>query len=150
MKRHLTASAVGIGRQNASAATERAANRALTAFHEKTPKQPTPSEPSTVLASVSARTHTLILTGELDHRSAPALEAEIEQLCKEGVTGITLDLRELTYIDSTGVAVIAFRYRLCKRRGYELAVIPGSRFIHRALEQAGVEDLLPFQREDVA
>jgi anti-sigma B factor antagonist len=150
MKRHRTASAVSIGTQSASAATEGAASRALTAFTDKTPAQPAPSEPSPVLASVSARTHTLVLTGELDHHSAPALEAEIERLCKEGVTGITLDLRELTYIDSIGVAVIAFRYRLCKRRGYELAVIPGSRFMHRAFEQAGVEDLLPFQREDVA
>jgi len=32
---------------------------------------------------------------------------ELERLCEEGLTGITLDLRELTYIVSTGVAVIA-------------------------------------------
>jgi anti-anti-sigma factor len=103
-----------------------------------------------VLASVSVWTHTLIPTGELDHRSAHVLEAEIERLCEEGVTGITLDLRELTYIDSIGVAVIAFRCGLCKRRGYDFALIPGSRFVHRAFEQAGVADLLPFQEDDVA
>jgi anti-anti-sigma factor len=150
MKRHITAWAASIGTENASGAAGSVAPQTPTAFNENTPTRPAPSEPSFALASVSARTHTLILTGELDHRSAHALEAEIERLCKEGVTGITLDLRELTYIDSIGVAVIAFRYRLCKRRGYDLAVIPGSRLIHRAFEQAGVKDLLPFQREDVA
>jgi anti-anti-sigma factor len=150
MKRHLTASAVSIDTQIASGAAETVAPRTPTAFNENAPTQAAPSEPSFALTSVSDRTHTLILTGELDHRSAHALEAEIERLCKEGVTGITLDLRELTYIDSIGVAVIAFRYRLCKRRGYDLAVIPGSRLIHRAFEQAGVKDLLPFEREDVA
>jgi len=87
--------------------------------------------------------HTLILTGELDQRSAPMLEAEIERLYEDGVSGLTLDLRELTYIDSIGIAVIAFRCGLCKRRGQGLALIPGSRLMQRAFEQAGVSDFLP-------
>jgi anti-anti-sigma factor len=149
MKRHRTASAVGIDRRNEGGAVGSVANRTHTSFNVSTPTQPAPSEPSLVLASVSVWTHTLVLTGELNHRSAHALEAEIERLCQEGVTGITLDLRELTYIDSIGVAVIAFRCGLCERRGYDFALIPGSRFIHRAFEQAGVADLLPFGDDDV-
>jgi len=92
------------------------------------------------LASVPDRTHTLVVKGELHHRSAHALEAEIERLCEEGVTGITLDLRELAYIDSIGIAVIGFRSGLCKRRGYDFSVISGSRVIRRALDQAGVPE----------
>jgi anti-sigma B factor antagonist len=103
-----------------------------------------------VSASVDIREHRLILTGELDRRSAHSLESEIERLCAEGVDSITLDLRELRYIDSIGVAVIAFRCRLCQRRGYEFALIPGGRMIHRAFEQAGVAGLLPFQEDDGA
>jgi anti-anti-sigma factor len=94
--------------------------------------------------------HTLILTGELTHRSARTLEVEIERLCAKGVTDITLDLRQLTHIDSIGVAVISFRCGLCRRQGYGFALIPGSRLIHRAFEQAGVIDLLPFQGDEVA
>ncbi len=101
-------------------------------------------------AGVVAREHTLVLTGELDSSSANALEAEIERLCEEKVTAITLDLRELAYIDPVGVAVIAFRCRLCMRRGFDFALIPGSRMIHRAFEQAGVAGLLPFQDGAVA
>jgi anti-anti-sigma factor len=98
-------------------------------------------------AGVTAREHTLILVGELDSGSAHDLEAEIERLCEERVTSITLDLRQLTYIDQVGVAVIAFRCRLCQRRGYEFALVPGGRRIHRAFEQAGVASLLPFLEE---
>jgi anti-anti-sigma factor len=112
--------------------------------------QPDSGESGFVPASVPARTHTLILTGELNRASAHALEAEIERLCEEGVTGITLDLRELSYIDSIGVAVIAFRCGLCERRGYDFAVIPGSRLIQRAFEQAGVINLLPFAESQVS
>jgi anti-anti-sigma factor len=92
----------------------------------------------------AAGMHTLVLIGELDRVSAHTLEAEIEQLCESGTGGITLDLSRLSYIDATGVAVIAFRSRLCQRRGYEFALIPGSWLIQRAFELAGLLDNLPF------
>lgn len=102
------------------------------------------TEPGVVLTTVSSWSHRLILTGELTHRSAQALEVEIERLCEEGVTDITLDLRELTGIDPVGVAVIAFRCGLCEKRGYGFTVVPGSRSVHRAFEEAGVLGMLPF------
>ncbi len=97
------------------------------------------------LASVRSWTHTLALTGELTHRSATVLEAEIERLCEGGVTALTLDLRGLAHIDPIGVAVIAFRSNLCKRRGCDFALVRGSRSIQRAFEREGVADSLPFK-----
>ena len=148
MKRHLTAPEVTIGRRNGGAVS-RIASRQSTAANVGARARPAAREQKATLASVTVHTHTLGLTGELHRLSAYALEAEIERLCDEGVTAITLDLRELDYIDATGIAVIAFRARLCKRRGYEFAVIPGSRFMHRALAQAGVSDLLPFEDSEL-
>jgi anti-anti-sigma factor len=94
------------------------------------------------LASERSWQHTLVLTGTLDRRSAAELEEEIECLCEEGVTSLTLDLRLLEEMDATGVQVIAFRSTLCRRRGHELAVIPGSAAIQRALVEAGAEFVL--------
>jgi anti-anti-sigma factor len=148
MKPHVTASAVNVGTRRADDAAGSARDGAPPAVKKKTPGQSGSNGRGLALASVNVRTHTLVLTGELDHRSAHALEAEIERLCEEGVTGITLDLRDLTYIDPIGVAVIAFRCGLCKRRGYDFALIPGSPYIQRAFEQAGVAELLPFQEEE--
>jgi anti-anti-sigma factor len=101
-----------------------------------------------VLTSVNTWNHTLILTGELTHRSAHALEVEIERLCEEGVTDITLDMRDLQKIDPVGVAVIAFRCGLCEKRGYGFRLIGGSRSVQGAFEQAGVMEMLPFQEDD--
>lgn len=92
--------------------------------------------------------HTLILLGELDRASAATLEAEIERACEAGCERITLDLSKLSYIDATGVAVIAFRCALCMRRGHEFALIPGSPFVQRAFEQAGASERLPFVTAD--
>ena len=148
MKRHQTAPAASLSGGKGSAAAS-LATQTRTAFGKKSHTQPASGEAAVALASVSAWTHTLVLTGELDRASAHALEAEIERLCEEGVTGITLDLRELTYIDPIGVAVIAFRCGLCRRRGYDFSLIPGSRLVHRAFEQAGVTDLLAFREDDL-
>jgi anti-anti-sigma factor len=94
------------------------------------------------LASVSAWTHTIVLTGALTHGSAHELEVEIEQRCAEGVTAIELDVSELTYIDPIGVAVVAFRSRLCRRRGYDFSLVAGSPMMCRAFAYAGVETRL--------
>src|SRR5271167_3633133 len=150
MKRHLTASAVSVGAGNENGAVASVADRAQTAVNENTRTKSASGEPSLALASVSGWTHTLILTGELNYRSAHTLEAEIERVCEEGVTGITLDLRGLTYIDSIGLAVIAFRCGLCKRSGYDFALIPGSAFVRRAFERAGVTDFLAPQEDALA
>jgi anti-anti-sigma factor len=147
MKRHQTAPAASLSEGKGSAVVS-LATQTRTAFGKK--PQPASGEAAVALASVSAWTHTLVLTGELDRASAHSLEAEIERLCEDGVTGITLDLRELTYIDPIGVAVIAFRCGLCRRRGYDFSLIPGSPHIRRAFEQAGVTDLLPFRDDDPA
>ncbi|MFI4990324.1 MAG: STAS domain-containing protein [Solirubrobacterales bacterium] len=67
--------------------------------------------------------HTLVLAGELDRFSAPVLETEIERLCGTGVVALTLDLRELSEIDSVGVAVIVHRSAWCARRGCDMTLL---------------------------
>jgi anti-anti-sigma factor len=117
---------------------------------QKADERAGPQERSLVLASANAWVHTVILTGELDRGSAHLLEAEMERLCKEGVTGITLDLRGLTHIDSIGVAVVAFQCGLCRRRGYDVDLIPGPASVQHAFKDARVLDTLPFREEEIA
>jgi anti-anti-sigma factor len=95
--------------------------------------------------------HTLILTGELDGRSAPELEDEIECLCQEGVTSIALDMRRLDAMDPMGVQAVAFLSGLYRGQGCEFVVIAGSRVVHHALTEAGATDLLmPGPIEDIS
>ncbi len=94
------------------------------------------------LVSAPVWRHKLILTGSLDDRTAVELEDEIECLCEEGVTILTLDLRQLDAIDAAGARAIALRGAVCKKQGRNFAVIPGSPVVHRALADAGAESLL--------
>jgi anti-anti-sigma factor len=146
MERHLTTSTASIDKQNEMAST--GINRLRTVFDRGPSERPERDERLRAPSAEQRWAHTLILTGELTHRSAHTLE--VERLRAEGVTSITLDLRKLGRIDPTGVAVIAFRCGLCQRHGCGFTLIPGSRSIQRAFERAGVHDLLPFHVDEVA
>lgn len=138
MKRHQMApTQENVGTRSGEGAAPRTPTHRRAFLVESTHARSVSSEISFVPSRTHA--HTLILTGELDSGSAPMLEAEIERLCEEGVTALTLDLRELRCIDSIGATVVAFRSKLCRKRGCDLAVIPGAGVIRRALEQAGVK-----------
>jgi anti-anti-sigma factor len=150
MEPHPTTSTASIAGPDAGEVIAAVALRNTRRLNKSARVQPAEDHSAVVLKSVSAWSHTLILTGELNQRSAHALELELERLCEQGVTDITLDLSQLTDIDPTGVAVIVFRNGLCARQGYGFALIPGSRQVHRMFERAGVVDALPFRDDEVA
>jgi anti-anti-sigma factor len=116
--------------------------------HARSQSDEVDTRPRLTLASTPVWRHRLILTGKLDHRSASELEEEIDCLCQEGVTILTLDLRQLDAIDPTGATVIAFCGTACRMRGHDFAVIPGSRVIHRVLTEAGATNLLTLDRNE--
>jgi anti-anti-sigma factor len=150
MKRHRTTAKIRLVAQDEHHAARAASDPTNPVNEASVRPQPGSRKPGLTLADSSVRTHTLIPTGKLDRHSAAMLEAEIERLYDNGVTTLVLDLRELTYVDSTGLAVIAFRCALCKRRGFDLRLIPGSRLMHRAFEEAGVTDLLQPPEDRIA
>jgi anti-anti-sigma factor len=148
MERHLTTSVVSIDTRTKGVPTGAGPER-LSPVLETGSRPQTGRVDAPAAAPLSARTHTLVLVGELTHRSAHTLELELERLYEEGVTAIILDLRRLEHVDPIGVAVIAFRCGLYHRRGVGFMMIPGSRRVQSAFERAGVDDL-PFQVDEVA
>jgi anti-sigma B factor antagonist len=68
----------------------------------------TPSAPGelSVEISIYGQTANVALTGELDIATAPALEQKLSRLPREGVARVMLDMRALSFIDSTGLRVV--------------------------------------------
>ena len=95
-----------------------------------------------VTASVRDGRHTLLLSGELDLAVAAGLEATIRDLCGEGVSGIELDLSQLTFMDSSGLRAVLNAQELCAEHGYDFLVVPGSGQVRRLLELTGTTDVL--------
>ena len=148
MTHHLTLSTASQHARNHGDEVEAALDRTRVSDGEANLSVAAYSGPRMKLASTPVWRHRLILTGKLDYRSASELEEEIECLCEEGVTNLTLDLRQLDAIDPTGATVVAFSGAACRGRGQDFAVIPGSRVIHRAVAEAGAADLLTLDRNE--
>jgi anti-anti-sigma factor len=89
---------------------------------------------------------TLILTGELDHGSAPTVNATLLKRRGHGTNKMALDLSELTFIDSTGLRWVLSAKELAESHGYEFLLIPGPRHVQRFFELAGLLDVLPFRQ----
>jgi anti-sigma B factor antagonist len=89
--------------------------------------------------------HTLVLTGELDVGAAEELEGVV--ITCADASGLTLDLSQLSFMDSTGLTVILLADALCKARGIVFALVPGPRQVQRVFEVAGLLEQLPFEME---
>ena len=105
-------------------------------------------EPHLTLAPERPWSHTLILKGDLDHHSAAELEDELVCLLEEGVTALTLDLRQLEALDPRGAHVIALQSALFKGRGRRFGVLVGSPAVHYTLAATGGPDLLRSEPTD--
>lgn len=81
--------------------------------------------------------------GELDIATAPRLEAAIEEATGAGVTALVLDLRGLTFMDSTGLRALVQTHQRSQSDGFELSIWRGPRQIDRLFAVSGLEELLP-------
>jgi anti-anti-sigma factor len=80
--------------------------------------------------------------GELDLETVPAVADEIEDLVDRGFRNIVVDLRPVSFIDSTGVHLLL---RLTARSDVTITVIDGCESVGRVFDLAGVRDVLPFE-----
>jgi anti-anti-sigma factor len=89
------------------------------------------------------RTTRIAPSGELDIASAPEFESAIAEATAEPGAELILDLRELTFMDSTGLRALAQTNARADEDGFELSIVRGPRQIERVLEISGLAELLP-------
>jgi anti-anti-sigma factor len=82
-------------------------------------------------------------TGELDIATTPSLEQAITEATSERGASLVLDLRELTFMDSTGLRTLAQTNARAESDGFSLSIVRGPRQIERVLEISGLGALLP-------
>ncbi|HEX3434480.1 MAG TPA: STAS domain-containing protein [Solirubrobacteraceae bacterium] len=92
---------------------------------------------------------TLDLAGELDISTADRLKQAIgELLVEHGARELTVDLRQLTFIDSSGLAAMVYTSRQCEQHQCRLSVVRGSQSVHSVFELTRLHELLPFADGD--
>jgi anti-sigma B factor antagonist len=82
--------------------------------------------------------------GEIDMSTAGELAAEMQRLRRSGFAFVVLDLRDATFIDSTGLHLILQEHAAAKADGGGFAIRRGPPAVQRIFDVTGLESRLPF------
>ncbi len=115
----------------------------------QTVDQPSDHEPASLRVDVHPERTVVRVApaGELHLGTAELLAQQLRELRESGFEQIVLDLRKLTFVDSTGVALIMAEDRCARGNGHDLTLISGPPPIQRVLELCGVLALLRFNTD---
>ena len=82
------------------------------------------------------------VSGELDLASSPALEQELERGAAAHAELVIVDLRNLEFMDSTGLSVLVRAHQRATEKGQRFGVVKGPQQVQRLLSLTGVADRL--------
>ena len=89
-----------------------------------------------------ARDAVLRLAGDLDFQTATAVHQQVDLILAERPAQLILDLRDLTFIDSTGLAAIVYAWRAAQERQATVRLRDVPAFLASVLDITGVGELL--------
>jgi anti-sigma B factor antagonist len=87
----------------------------------------------------------IVLSGELDVSTAPALRNQLHLLIDSGAINLTCHISGLRYIDSSGLSVIVMAQKRLNMLGGNLILLSPVPTVRRFFEISGVDDYLAIQ-----
>jgi anti-anti-sigma factor len=105
---------------------------------------------------VQRRRHAMVVQprGELDLATAQALRSTLDAAIAETLSGgldgmengarLVLDLRGLSFIDSSGLHLLVAVDQRAQREGFQLTLLAPAAPIDRAIQLCGLDEILPF------
>ncbi len=90
------------------------------------------------------RASVISVSGELDLASSAALEDELTRATESDAEQIVLDLRELEFMDSTGLSTLVKAHQRAEQAGKQFGLVRGPQQVQRLLSLTGVEERLRF------
>jgi anti-anti-sigma factor len=82
--------------------------------------------------------------GELDIATVPEVDRQLQRLSDAGDEHLVLDLRDVSFMDSSGLRLILAWRERSGGNGGDFSIIPGNEVVERVFETTRVRDLLTF------
>lgn len=105
-----------------------------------------------ILPAVQAERETAVvaLEGEIDLSTAPEAERRIGDAESREPGKLVVDLRRVTFMDSSGLRLLLTAHRRAEQAGREFALVRGAASVDRLLEVTGIADRLEVLEEPPA
>ncbi len=83
------------------------------------------------------------IEGEIDHHTAPELREQMDRVLEsKNIINLVLDFDRVTFMDSSGIGMIAGRYKQIQARGGKVMVIRVKPQVDKILEISGLKKIL--------
>jgi len=82
--------------------------------------------------------------GEVDLATVDDVREQVDELLSAGFTRVLLDLRQISFLDSTGLRLIIELVQSSQADGWQFVLIDGSAPVRRVFDVTGLRDQLPF------
>lgn len=83
--------------------------------------------------------HCIAVGGEIDLATVPELEGAIEAVLGENAHSLVVDLRETSFMDSTGLKALVMAHRRFDEKGRQFAIAVSGGPVSRLIDLSGVE-----------
>jgi anti-anti-sigma factor len=81
--------------------------------------------------------------GDLDLDTVHHVESALSEQREAGCGNLVLDLRELTFMDSTGLRLVIRWNTAAREEGFQFAIVPGSEVVQRVFRLTGMDAHVP-------
>lgn len=88
----------------------------------------------------------VVVEGDLDVTTVPAVRLRIDRLVADGCRRIFVNMAEVTHVDSAGMGLILTELRYMRREGGLLSLINVSPQVYQALRRMRILDYMPVDR----
>jgi anti-anti-sigma factor len=99
-----------------------------------------------VEARSQGQAYVLAVSGELDLAAASSLEGELDQALESGSQVIVIDLRDLEFIDSTGLSVLVRAHQRAQQSNLQLGLVNPGAQVERLLSLTGLAQRLTLEQ----
>jgi len=89
----------------------------------------------------------IVLSGELDISTASMLRHQLDEVTAGPITNVALDIRLLTFIDSTGLSLMVAEHKKLKAMGTTLTIFSPTPMTRRLFEISGLTSILSIDPE---
>lgn len=89
------------------------------------------------------------LKGELDHHTAEIVKSRMEEaIGRSGTNHVIVNMRDLKFMDSSGLGVILGRYKQINSKGGKMILCDVSPSVYRLFEMSGLFKILSIQENE--
>jgi len=100
-----------------------------------------------VIEELDAGAVRIALRGELDLAHAYTFDEELRRVEGSGPPCIVIDLRELTFLDSTGLARLLAARKRARRAGHRLVLVRGNPTVQRLFALSAIDEVFEIVNE---